>query len=1097
MGHTEQTGSGVRSGMTLPAAWWLRLGILSVLCCAAALPLRAQSDFTSLYDFCTTGHYCPDGWGPYAGLVQGLDGNLYGTATYGGLLKNGSDPCNGGCGTVFSFNPMTDAFTTLYQFCSLENCADGANPIAGLTLGTDGNFYGTTEYGGTSPYSNSCGAGAAVGCGTVFKITPNGAITTLYSFCQLNNCTDGEEPYGGLVQGIDGNFYGTTTGGGANIGSSGGTIFKMTPSGTLTTLYSFCSQANCADGATPYDTLVQASDGNFYGETKGGGANQVHGTVFKINPRGPLTTLYSFCSQANCADGNQPFYDGLVQAADGNFYGTTESGGASGNVGTIFKITPSGKLTTLHSFCSQPNCADGGYPYDALIQATNGNLYGTTSGGGYVYNGSAAGVVFEITPGGTLNTLYTFGSKPGGADGSAPYGALLQSTNGIFYGTTHVGGSVGYGTVFSLNESLSAFVKAEPNFGRVGETIAILGSGLTDAESVSFNGTPAETFEIASDSEIIATVPAGATTGKLTMVTSDGTLSSAANFRVLPYVTVIGLTTNFAGGGAGDVAVWRADTSTWYVKPASGAPPFSVLQGLPGDIPVAGDYDGDGKSDYGLWRPSNGTFYIDLSGTGNTVTQQYGTAGDVPVPSDYDGDGKTDFAVWRPSNATWYILPSGGGLHISYPWGMTGDVPVIGDYDGDGKADYAVWRPATGMWYVSLSGGGTLNQTWGAAGDMPVEGDYDGDGMTDYAVWRPSTGMWYIMPSSGIPNISQPYGTTGDIPVIGDYNGDGKYDYAVWRPSTGTWYIKYSSGGSESIQYGETGDIPATHLPSMIRRDRHIANFDGDRKADIGLFRPSTGTWYVIDSSTGKSMSQAYGANGDLIVPGDYDGDGKTDYAVWRPSNQTWYVTLSSTGASVHQQWGASGDIPVPGDYDGDGKTDYAVFRPSDGTWHVILSSTGKTVTQSYGVKGDIPVPADYDGDGKTDYAIWRPSSATFYVIQSSTGRSVNQQLGLNGDMPVPGDYDGDGKADYAVFRPSNGTWYALQSSNGKTITTPFGTNGDIPVAKDYDGDEKTDIAVWRPSNGTSYILNSTTGKSTHTVYGTNGDVAVNKPTGQ
>jgi uncharacterized repeat protein (TIGR03803 family) len=1081
MHQTEPPDSGVRT--RLPAIGWRRLGILCVLSCIPTMPLPAQGTFTSLHYFCQSNN-CPDGSSPYAGLVQGLDGNLYGTTEYGGVLT-----CTTGCGTVFRITP-TGTFTELYEFCSVgKYCADGATPTAGLILGTDGNLYGTTVYGGNSPFS--CGATGAGGCGTVFKITPSGTLTTLYSFCPLNNCTDGDEPYGGLVQAIDGNFYGTTTYGGAAVGSSGGTVFRITPGGTMTTLYSFCTLGGCADGENPHDALIQGSDGNLYGTTLAGGANQVYGgAVFKINPRGPMTTMYSFCSLSKCPDGSQP-NGGLIQATDGNFYGTASSGG-SGNYGTIFKITPGDTLTTIYDFCSLAYCADGAYPYDPLVQATDGNLYGTTGTGGSVDGGTA----FTITTAGAMTVLFDF-SFNSHTDGSHPQGPLLQGTDGIFYGTTSGGGN-SQGNVFSLNEGLSASVKAEPNFGRVGAMIAILGTGLTGAESVSFNGTAVDSFEIASDSEIVTTVPAGATTGTIEVGTTGGSLSSAVNFRVLPCVTAVGLTTNFAGGGAGDVAVWRADTSSWYVKPASGGPTFSVLQGLPGDIPVTGDYDGDGKSDYGLWRPSNGTFYVILSSTAATVTKQWGTAGDVPVPSDYDGDGKTDFAVWRPSNATWYIIPSGGGPNITFQWGATADVPVVGDYDGDGKADFAVWRPSNGTWYVSLSGGGILTQAWGAVGDIPVEGDYDGDGMTDFAVWRPWTGSWYIMPSSGIGNISQQYGTIGDIPVVGDYNGDGKYDYAVWRPSNGTWYMNYSSGGTKSVQWGATGDLPATHLPLMYRRNRHTANFDGDRKTDVAVFRPSNGTWYEVLSGTGKSTSQSWGMAGDIIVPGDYDGDGKTDCAVWRPSTATFYVIPSSAPTTrLNQQLGTSAATPVPGDYDGDGKTDFAVWQSSTGTFTVILSSTGKTVTQRFGTAGDIPVPGDYDGDGKTDYALWRPSNGTFYVILSSTGQSVNQQWGLNGDKPVPGDYDGDGRTDYAVWRPSNGTFYVIQSSTGKSVTQQWGTSGDVPVPKDYDGDEKTDFAVWRPSNGTWYIINSSTGKSTPTAWGASGDVPVNKPTGQ
>ena len=558
-------------------------------------------------------------------------------------------------------------------------------------------------------------------------------------------------------------------------------------------------------------------------------------------------------------------------------------------------------------------------------------------------------------------------------------------------------------------------------------------------------------------------------------------------------------TVDFYGDGEGEPAVFRPSTGTWYVDSNGGKTvKLHKAWGTSGDVPVAADYDGDGKDDFAVWRPSTGTWYIIPSGGGKNIVQQSGSPGDVPVPADYDGDGKTDIAVWRPSNGTWYIIPSGGGPNITKQWGSPGDVPVIGDFDGDRKADYAFWRPSNGTWYVSLSSTGqSVTTVLGNPGDIPVEGGYDGDGKTDYAVWRPSNGTWYVVLSGTGQQVTEQSGMLGDIPVVGDYNADGKNDYAVFRPSNGTWYINYSSSGTSTVQYGTAGDIPATHLPSMYLRDKHIANFDGDRKADVAVWRPSNGTWYVIFSSTGKSGPKQWGTNGDIPVPGDYDGDGKTDYAVWRPSNQTWYVIFSSTGKSGPKQWGASGDIPVPGDYDGDGKTDYAVWQPSNQTWNVILSSTGQQVSQKWGISGDIPVPADYDGDGRTDYAVFRPSTATWYVLLSSTGKTMSQQWGANGDTPAPGDYDGDTKADFTVFRPSTGTWYTLQSSNGETVTTTLGMNGDTPVAKDYDGDEKTDFAVFRPSNGTWYILQSSNGQVTTTVWGVSTDVPVNKPTGQ
>jgi uncharacterized repeat protein (TIGR03803 family) len=249
-------------------------------------------------------------------------------------------------------------FTTLHSFDHL----DGVLPYAGLVQATNGKFYGTAYYGG----ANTCIYGSAnVGCGTVFEITPSGKLTTLYSFCSQSDCTDGSNPYGGLIQATDGNLYGTTVNGGAN---TAGTVFKITPSGKLTTLYSSCSQSNCADGANPYAALVQATDGNLYGTTVNGGAIGFYdGTVFKITPSGKLTTLHSFCSHRSCADGYNP-YAALVQATDGKLYGTTVYGGDFG-WGTVFKITRSGTLTRLYSFPGGTVLSSA-----ALIQATDGNF---------------------------------------------------------------------------------------------------------------------------------------------------------------------------------------------------------------------------------------------------------------------------------------------------------------------------------------------------------------------------------------------------------------------------------------------------------------------------------------------------------------------------------------------------------------------------------------------------------------------------------------------------------------------------------------------------------------------------------------------------
>lgn len=399
-----------------------------LLCAISAFAAPAQI-FTTLQRF--DGR---DGSGPSAALVQATDGDFYGTTYYGGA-NVGTDGF--AAGTVFKMTP-SGMLTTLYSFCGESGCTDGKQP-AGIIQAVDGNFYGTTYYGGAN------------GHGTVFKITPRGQLTTLYRFCsQGGMCPDGFNPAAGLVQATDGNFYGTTLHGGVN--DNEGTVFKITPGGTLTTIYSFCSQSRCMDGKHPYAALVQAADGDLYGTTSIGGANVYYGTVFKISLSGALTTLYSFCAQSGCTDGEIP-QAALVQVTSGDFYGTTAYGGANCVVmgcGTVFKISSDGMLTTLYSFCSQGGCMDGAEPFTALVQANDGNLYGTTTyGGACVQQG--CGTVFKITPGGALTTLHNFCLQSGCPDGIRPYAGLIQATNGRLYGTTQQGGEKGNdGTVFEI-----------------------------------------------------------------------------------------------------------------------------------------------------------------------------------------------------------------------------------------------------------------------------------------------------------------------------------------------------------------------------------------------------------------------------------------------------------------------------------------------------------------------------------------------------------------------------------------------------------------------------------------------------------------------
>jgi uncharacterized repeat protein (TIGR03803 family) len=314
----------------------------------AVFRITPSGSLTNLHSF--TGS---DGRLPYGGVVEGIDGNFYGTTTDGGASNDG---------TVFMITP-SGTLTTLYSFQGTSG--DGLHPEATLAQGSDTNFYGTTNGGGSSNR------------GTVFLITPSGSFSNLYTF----SGPEGANPAAGLVPGGDGNFYGTTGGGGT---SNLGTVFMITPSGSLTTLHSFIGK----DGFNPTAPLVLASDGNFYGTTQNGGAKN-NGTVFQMTTAGTLTTLYSFKGKS---DGGAPL-GGLVQASDGKLYGMTLYGGTKNN-GVIYQVTLASKpkMKKLFPF-KGPN---GSIPAAGLVQGSDGNLYGATQAGGGASND---GTVFKFNPG--------------------------------------------------------------------------------------------------------------------------------------------------------------------------------------------------------------------------------------------------------------------------------------------------------------------------------------------------------------------------------------------------------------------------------------------------------------------------------------------------------------------------------------------------------------------------------------------------------------------------------------------------------------------------------------------------------------------------
>lgn len=485
--------------------WNAPIAALVIAICLISGSLSAQT-VTTIHTFDGT-----DGSPTIFGLIENTDGNFYGTTEWGGA---------GNSGSVFKITPQ-GAVTTLYSFCGqVSGC--GRIPFASLVRGTDGDLYGTTS-----------GGGSTSGCdGTVFKITPQGTLTTLYGFCSLQST--GGAPQAAMVQAQDGNFYGTTS----TVPYDLGTLFQITPQGQLTTIHTFCSLPNCADGSFPSGSgLLVATDGRLYGLTGEGGAYN-HGTVFRSTLAGSETAIHSFCADTYCTDGLSPM--ALAEAMDGTIYGVTYEGGQylncniNGNpagCGTVFKITTTGQFSVVHSFCQQLNgvyCADGDSP-TSIELGSDGNFYGTTQYGGNPVNGGLVfGTVFRMTPDGTVTTLYTFCTQANCPDGAWPEN-LVQSTDGSFYGATEADS----GTIFRLDAGLPPFVETLPRYGRVGTSVTIRGNKLSNTSSVSFNGTPA-TFNVLSHTAIRTTVPAGATTGIVTVLTDHGTISTKLVFRVVP-----------------------------------------------------------------------------------------------------------------------------------------------------------------------------------------------------------------------------------------------------------------------------------------------------------------------------------------------------------------------------------------------------------------------------------------------------------------------------------------------------------------------------------------------------------------------------------
>ena len=554
-------------------------------------------------------HTYPIGSGAWSGIrapqamAQGRDGNLYST-----IANNGTGTSVDG--TVYKIT-TTGTLSEVYSFCSLTGCDDGNDPEGGVALGLDGNLYGTTKIGGKD------------GAGTIFKVTPTGTLTTLYSF---TNSTDDSAPIYRVVLGQDGNFYGVSE---AEYNGQYGAFFRISASGVFKELADF----DYTNGSLP-NLPTQGTDLNFYGTAQQGGDNGTNcGVIYKATTGGKITVLHNFAGYPT--DGCRPI-SVLVQGTDGDFYGTTYSGGVSaadgnGN-GTIFKISPSGVYTVLHSFTygvsGSSNIYDAQLPQAGLTLGTDGNFYGVGANGGM----KNYGAIFKITPSGTESVLYSFCNTT--CTSFSPATPLVLHTNGDLYGNTN-GNSLGGAVFYSLNVGFKPLIDLVTWTGKVGATVQILGQGFTGATGVSFNGTAAK-FVNTSDTYMTATVPAGATTGPVTVTTFTSTLKSNHSFLVEPQVKsftptsgIVGTSVTITGvsltqatavtiGGKAATFKVNSDTSVTATVPA-GAKTGAAIS-----IKTAGGTAGFGKfvviPEVTSFTPTSGAVGTSVTITGNSFT---------------------------------------------------------------------------------------------------------------------------------------------------------------------------------------------------------------------------------------------------------------------------------------------------------------------------------------------------------------------------------------------------------------------------------------------------------------------------------------------
>jgi hypothetical protein len=392
---------------------------------------------------------------------------------------------------------------------------------------------------------------------------------------------------------------------------------------------------------------------------------------------------------------------------------------------------------------------------------------------------------------------------------------------------------------------------------------------------------------------------------------------------------------DFNGDGESDLAVFDQNTGNWFIKTLSRYLAYGQSWGWANATTLTGDYDGDGNADWVAYDSNTGKWYIYSLAKGVALKWgfSWGFKGTRPVAGDFDGDGVTDLAVYDTARGDWYIVQSTNGVPVSFNWGWNETMPAPADFDGDGKADAAVYHPAAGMWYVRRSSDGRMQkQAWGWNATTPLPGDYDGDGRADFAVYHGAGATWYVLRSSTTTMVSVVLGSANNQPERADADGDGADDLLAYDTNTGrwnAWSVKKNERIFANLQWGFKGTRG------------HVADYNGDGKADLGVFDVARGNWYVLRRSEVLAWRLNWGWRGAVPLAGDYDGDGKFDLAAFDSKTGDWYIrTLAGQVILWKFNWGFQGVVPVSGRFDADAPFDPAVYDPAAGNWYIVSMQT-------------------------------------------------------------------------------------------------------------------------------------------------------------